>query len=92
LRLELSYLPDLPSATTIAQEYLAMTPDENDVDLLTKSVFGKLNLSLASPDEIRSTIAMRVLADYDNQDTVAILGWVLSRTEARVCVLKYLTL
>jgi hypothetical protein len=41
-------------------------------------------------DEMRRLVAERVRADFDEEQTVQVCGWVLSRTEARLCALAAL--
>jgi hypothetical protein len=41
---------------------------------------------LEGPD-LRSAIATRLRRDFEERDTVRLHGWVLGRTEARLCAL-----
>ncbi|HEX2106088.1 MAG TPA: hypothetical protein VHF51_20740, partial [Solirubrobacteraceae bacterium] len=41
-------------------------------------------------DEMRRLVADRVRADFEEEETVNVCGWVLSRTEARLCALAAL--
>jgi hypothetical protein len=45
----------------------------------------------AGDDELRALISERVRADFAEEDTVTVRGWVLSRTEARMCALASLS-
>jgi hypothetical protein len=85
-------LPASASAREIGRHYLARYPEEEgDVNL------ARLILSPMSPEsgdvaaldhrELSTLVTSRVRADFENGRTVEIGGWILSRTEVRLCAL-----
>jgi hypothetical protein len=80
------------SAGVIGKAYLATAPDEADKAMLVAllcpgapSCYPEL-LALDEP-AFRSWIARRHRADFEEGRTVCVDGWILSRTEARLCAL-----
>jgi hypothetical protein len=59
------------------------------MDTLTALILSSLRLNSAqiAPDELTSRLSARVCADFASGSTVRLDGWILSRTEARVCAL-----
>jgi len=87
-----SMIADLQSARRVGQAYLATTPADADRDRLLAEVYPRLE-----PGADRSAAAWResytaqCRLDFAEGRTVRIDGWVLSRTEARLCALAALT-
>ena len=79
------------SAQAIASEYFRTHPNENDVYYLARLISqGLAGTSVdcdQSVDDLRSRIRSRVRADFETENVVRLRGWVLSRTEVRVCAL-----
>lgn len=74
----------------IGEAYLKLTPEENSPKilldhLLSSSRFSDFLLFRRSP--LRDAIR----ADFTKGHTVNIKGWILSRTEARLCALRLLS-
>lgn len=81
-------LPDLAAARRVGALYLARTPEENDPLQLWHGLFGA-----ASPRETalcRSLLAWRITTDFRNAQVLTLHGWVLARSEARLCALSFL--
>jgi hypothetical protein len=77
-RAALRALPGRPAAPELAAAVLSAVPG------------GAARLAALSDDEVRGALAARVRADFDEEETVQLGGWVLSRTEARLCALAAL--
>lgn len=86
-------LSDPKGAKVLGMRYLAMYPEEADVNKLL-AVFGR------SPEDIKSFCDQPTLRkslgssqekDFREGNTVIVDGWVLARTEARVCALAALS-
>jgi hypothetical protein len=80
------------SARHVGALYLARFPDEADRGVLTERILAALELPAAAvlaQDEqcLRTAIAARVRRDFAETATAEIEGWILSRTEARLCAL-----
>lgn len=82
------------SARAIGRRYLALTPEESDINRLTTLICGApenyVHLTRSRPDETRSLLAAQQRADFAAGRTVMVDGWVLSQTEARLCALAAL--
>jgi hypothetical protein len=80
----LAVLDDREAAARIGRARLAAAPDEGDLD-------GVLRL-LNVPEGVDAarTLEARRRADFRDGRTVRVDGWVLSRTEACLCVLAAL--
>lgn len=76
-------LPRTEDAALVGRAYLAQYATEGDADLLRRSL-----VSLAAePRSLRRAIGERIRRDFAEGDTVRVEGWVLARTEARLCAL-----
>jgi len=76
------------SARIIGAAYLATHPDEADPALLRRAIAADLAPAAQRDQaELDRALAHRVRADFLEQRTVKVDGWVLSRTEARLCAL-----
>ena len=74
------------SAAIVGQVYLQEHPEEADVEAL----FGKIGAAHLSPKERTPVIAGQIRADFAAGRVVTADGWVLARTEARLCALAAL--
>jgi hypothetical protein len=74
-------LPSQADATVIGRAYLAANPVEADLDLLVR----QLTALAREPSDLRAAIGDRLRRDFADRDTVRLDGWVLARTEARLC-------
>ena len=89
------FLKDAKSANVIGQPYLDAVPGENDPDIIVRSI--EMNhpvitskLRTASTSETKALIAKMVTEDFSTGETIQLHGWILSRTEARLCALTSL--
>lgn len=71
---------DPAAAAAVGRHYLRTVPAENDRGLLLERLGGSASLT-------KARIADLVEADFGDGRTVLIDGWVMSRSEARVCAL-----
>lgn len=86
-------IPHAASARTIGRAWLAAHPDEREVALLEARLLGALALErrgLAALDNaaLRAHAVVRIRADFAAGRTVTLGGWVLARTEARLCAVS----
>jgi len=78
-------------ARRVGREYLAQAPDDADPDRLAEILFGDPRTAAAmSSAALRAHVARRRARDFETGDTVIVDGWVLARTEARLCALTVL--
>lgn len=86
-----SFWSDADGARAIGRDYLAQAPEEADPKRLGAFlVEGEGSLSSLSPRELRARIGQRRTLEFQRGDTVLVRGWLLSRTEARLCALAAL--
>lgn len=76
---------NIDSAREVGRAYLAQTPAEADRAVLTAS----LQDVLATAN--RETVRSKLRHDFATGNVVTVRGWMLSRTEARLCGLAVLT-
>jgi hypothetical protein len=73
------------SAAVVGEAYLAQFDDERSASVLTRRILASL------PPELKRIEAQalhrRIRADFECGDVVNLHGWLLSRTEARLCAL-----
>lgn len=87
-RLIASLLPSVESAGELGVRYLAKYPNEGDRGILWRSIFQRDD----SIDELegRRVLAERILADFQACNVIILGGWVVARSEARLCALRML--
>lgn len=83
------------SAIIVGQEYLRCFPEEANRTLLVKLLGAPLDKKrsrtlTADRDGARRLLQERIRNDFECSQTLRIQGWVLSRTEARLCGLAAL--
>ena len=86
-------LPHIEAARLIGQRYLATAPQERSAAFLTRMLFGETppgGQGLASRAWLVQAIETGRLRDFANGETVILDGWLLARTEARLCALAAL--
>lgn len=82
-------LPHADSAARLGQRYLDDTPQEADATRLI-ALIGTVPAVGESDAALRARLQARIRQDFIDGDTVAVDGWLLSRTEARLCALVHL--
>jgi len=87
----LSVLSDRAGARTMGRRYLVMAPGEGDVARLSALVAGGRQVTELTPAAARALLADAVRQDFERFETVELDGWVVSRTEARLCALAALS-
>jgi hypothetical protein len=80
------------SATAVGAVYRRAVPAEADPPTLTRLLLSSLSLDEArlarrSDAWLRALVAARIRNDFTAGHTATIDGWILSRTEARLCAL-----
>jgi hypothetical protein len=78
------------SARVIGRAYLRQAPEEADSARLVALIHPGDCSSLGDA-ELRRAVIARQRADFGSGRTVLLDGWLLSRTEARLCALAALT-
>ena len=73
------------SAAIIGEAYLAQFDDERSADILLSKIHESLRADTQRID--KQTLLGRIRADFERSDIVNLHGWLLSRTEARLCAL-----
>lgn len=80
-------IPHADSAARIGERYLASAPAEADPSLLVSSILGQHGHEATADAVLRRVVGERRQRDFIDGNTVSVDGWVLSRTEARLCAL-----
>jgi hypothetical protein len=87
------------SARVIGEAYLAATPTEADAGTLVEAIYAGLERGASdvargapNPEKLRRALLDRVRRDFEEGATVSLEGWIVSRTEARLCGLAKLKL
>jgi hypothetical protein len=83
------------SARVVGRAYLRQAPEEADPEFLIAAIHGAdadLRHLVVDGDELDLATALRyrIRRDFADGRTVRVDGWVLSRTEARLCALAEL--
>lgn len=89
----LSLLAHRDSAARIGRLYLRRFPGEADARRLASMILGQASAPAAAPsapDALRRQVAQRRRQDFATGETVRVEGWILSRSEARLCALAAL--
>jgi hypothetical protein len=76
-----------PGVRALGHRYLALVPQERDTTLLARTLFGPDYAVPGSLAEARRRIVASRDRDFAAGDTVVVDGWILARTEARLCAL-----
>jgi len=84
------------SAAAVGAEYLRHDTGDVSRSALLEAITsghpeGREAMIAASPSELRELVFARVRRDFDEDLTVNLRGWIVSRTEARLCALTALT-
>jgi hypothetical protein len=74
------------SAARLGRLYLDGTPREADAARLV-TLIGAAPVSVTTDEALRASLDERIRNDFINGNTVAVDGWLLSITEARLCAL-----
>ena len=82
-------LPHMAAARKVGERYLALAPTERCTRRLTAALFGALDHPSAADalPHLRQIVETRRQQDFARGDTVILDGWLLARTEARLCAL-----
>ncbi len=86
------------AAGEVGRAYLAQSPHETDAESILAAVAGRASpgsaLSAqwrsASGGELLALIQQQIAEDFAREDVAIVEGWVLSRTEGRLCGLVFL--
>ena len=83
------------SARVVGRAYLQRRPQEADLKLLLSSVIGERVLGdarglMADPEALDRAVRAECQRDFERGELVAIGGWYLARSEARMCGLAHL--
>jgi hypothetical protein len=81
-----STLPHTDSAVRLGRRYLEGAPGESDAARLV-ALIGTMPSDGESDAALRERLQARIRQDFIDGATVAVDGWLLSLTEARLCAL-----
>ena len=89
------FYSDPASAARVGRAVLAAVPAEATAEALVSALAGDRRAELAAlaasdPAALRTLLREQHRRDFEDGRTVAIDGWVLSRTEARLCAVAAL--
>jgi hypothetical protein len=85
-----SLLLDVEGAREIGLVYLSKVPEERDPDALGALITEGINWPVLSGGDARQLLDARIRRDFASEEVVRLHGWILSRTEARLCALAAL--
>ncbi len=88
-------LRHIKAARAVGVAYLAIAPQERSAAMLSQLLFGGMSTNGPNSDvhtqQLRQAIEARRQRDFANGETVILDGWLMARTEARLCALAALT-
>jgi len=89
------FFADPESARAVGREYLELSADEPDAAAVLERLAGPHlrkweTLAVSHPDRLAQVLRLQHRSDFAHERVVAIRGWVLSETEARLCALAAL--
>ncbi len=76
---------DQASAAIIGEAYLAQHNEERSADLLSRKIRESLGAKTGEIDQ--QALLNQIRVDFERTDIINLHGWLLSRTEARLCAL-----
>jgi hypothetical protein len=86
------FFSDPAAAMRIGSAYLAVVPQDGDVNLLLEALTPEGEVpaewwASVTVDELRTTVRAAAHADFKAADVADVAGWQLARTEARLAAL-----
>jgi len=86
------YAQDFNAARTVGHAYLRETPQEYNAGILTELILQsgtdlRKRSDVLSEKDLIAKLRNLITEDFITENTVQVDGWVLSRTEARLCAL-----
>jgi hypothetical protein len=88
------FFADPASAAVVGREYLAAQREEADADTLVSRLVGSARArfedAAGDPARLAALLRERHRADFEAGSVAVVRGWILSRTEARLCALAAL--
>ena len=80
---------ELESARAVGYEYLKVAPQEASKEVLVRLLSQDMPRAwwLEGNHSLRDHLALQTIRDFERHQTVVVSGWILSRTEARLCAL-----
>jgi hypothetical protein len=90
------FFADPDGARAVGREYLEISPDEPDADAVLERLAGARRreweaLAASDPERLVQALRHQHRDDFAHERVVAIRGWVLSETEARLCAMAALS-
>ena len=84
------YIPQ--SARAIGHAYLEATPEEGTIDMIVSAIIqsnraGRHGFDRKSDADILVSLKNQISEDFISDNVIQLNGWVLSRTEARLCAI-----
>lgn len=73
------------SAAIIGESYLAQYEHERSADILSHEIHASLGVETGEIDQ--QDLLKQIRVDFEHADIINLHGWLLSRTEARLCAL-----
>jgi hypothetical protein len=89
------FFADPESARSVGRAYLELASDGPDADTVMERLAGPQlaeweALAASDPDRLAQALRDRHRSDFAHERVVALRGWILSETEARLCALAAL--
>ena len=90
-----SIINDYDSARDLGIEYLRIIPDEANINTLVNLLSSThhlipLDIEMTKPIDLRNAISRQLQFDFKSNEVINLHGWILSRTEVRLCALSAL--
>ena len=88
-------LQDQESACRVGREYLRRFPEEGDAACLVAAICADMpqagdTVARLNMSRLGQLVAQRLRADFEHGRVVNLRGWILGRTECRLCALASL--
>jgi len=91
----LTILNDPESANALGREYLRIAPEEANIDILVNLIsssqhFLTIDIGNTNRSELRNVVRRQLQKDFELKEIAHVHGWILSKTEVRLCALSAL--
>jgi len=84
----LLHIFDKKTMLETGRAYILQNPDEGEIADLEKLLIENTPIQASSgPEAVQTFFEKKTKEDFDNDQTLVVDGWVLSKTEARQCAL-----
>jgi hypothetical protein len=89
---QFAYLFKEAKVDSLGQAYIDQFPTEGNPDALAQRILDEMGPSgqQVEPRELGQLMEEKILREYEEEDTVVLEGWVLSKMEGRIIALAWM--